>query len=549
MEPLFKQLRDLSKKLNDVQGTMRWLIGAGLIAVLLIGAFYGYNNFGPDKQYQYVFTNLSPEDAAEAQASLKAAGIPFRLEAAGAALAVPPSKVYDARILLAQAGIPKVGSGVGFEIFNNGDIGVSEFTQKVNYRRALEGELARTIGRFAQVRSARVHLTLPEKGLYREEDHKAMAGVVVSLQAGMFLGEKQVAGIRHLVASAVPNLDPDDVTLVDGRGAVLEGKTKANAWTDIIKDQQSADHEVEQRIVSLLEPWVGQGAVVARVLSTWDSAEVNTNSEVVDPEATVLKNERTVNQNQQQNSATPLPSVVGAAANQPVAPSTLPTTNGQAGNSNVANTQEAVRNWEVSKTITNTVSRQPRLLKRSVAILVDGVGGKSRTEAEVARLGDLAKRAAGFEASRGDQFEITSEVFARSTDVPPPEVVVPKTPKWMYAAGGGVAFLLIVGLFLLLRGGKPKVVETQPVLVPGSRVSQIEAATAAASQAALADLQKQSGATLGLADPEQTLRERARELTRTDPLKAAHLLRAWISDDSDNPSTGSGRAAMEKQNG
>ena len=124
--------------------------------------------------------------------------------------------------MLAAMGLPR-GGGVGFEIFDRGDLGVSEFTQRVNLRRAIEGELARTIGRLASVRSARVHITLPEKGLYRDDDHKAVAAVVLNLQPGRTMSDKELQGVRHLVASAVTGLNPDSVTVVDGRGTVLAG--------------------------------------------------------------------------------------------------------------------------------------------------------------------------------------------------------------------------------------------------------------------------------------------------------------------------------------
>ena len=160
---------------------------------------------GDGGTYEYAFTNLTTEDASEAAAVLKGAGIPFQARPAAARWRCRPSKVHDARLMLAAAGLPR-GGGVGFEIFDRGDLGVSEFTQQVNLRRAIEGELARTISRLAPVRSARVHITLPEKGLYRNEDRKAAAAVVLNLQPGRTVEERELAGIRHLVSAAVAGL-------------------------------------------------------------------------------------------------------------------------------------------------------------------------------------------------------------------------------------------------------------------------------------------------------------------------------------------------------
>src|SRR3990170_4172755 len=161
MEPLLKQLRELPSRFNVLSPNVKRASMAGAVLLLAVAAIA----------------------AAVAGAALKAASMPFRLEAGGAALAVPASKVYDARLLLATAGLPR-GGGVGFELFDRGDLGVSEFTQKVNLRRAIEGELARTIGRLGEVRSARMHVTLGEKGLFKDEDRKASAAVVLNLQPG-----------------------------------------------------------------------------------------------------------------------------------------------------------------------------------------------------------------------------------------------------------------------------------------------------------------------------------------------------------------------------
>src|SRR3954471_10366144 len=197
MEPLLAQLKALPRRLGKA-GT---IAAAAVVAGLMIVAA-AISLGGAAGQYQYAFTNLTTEDSAEAAQALKTAGVAFRLEAGGAALAVPADKVYDARLLLASAGIPR-GAGVGFELFDKGDLGVSEFTQKVNLRRATEGDLARTISHLGPVRSARVHLTVGEKGLFRDDDKAATAAVVVNLQPGRTLDEKELAGIRHLVAAAV----------------------------------------------------------------------------------------------------------------------------------------------------------------------------------------------------------------------------------------------------------------------------------------------------------------------------------------------------------
>jgi len=206
MEPLFNQLRELPRRLASLPPSVKFGALAGLAVLAVIIAVSQLS--GSSGAWEYAFTNMTAEDSAEAAAQLKAAKIPFKLDAGGTALSVPASQVYDTRLMLAAAGLPR-GGGVGFEIFDRGDLGVSEFTQRVNLQRAIEGELSRTISRLAPVRTARVHITLPEKGLYRDEDHKASAGVALTLQPGRTMTDKEIAGVRHLVASAVTGLSAE----------------------------------------------------------------------------------------------------------------------------------------------------------------------------------------------------------------------------------------------------------------------------------------------------------------------------------------------------
>jgi flagellar M-ring protein FliF len=507
MEPLLAQLRSLPTRLAALPATTRRLLygGAGLALLVAIGVM-ALRDTG---SFQYAFTNLTPEDGAQAAATLTASGMPHRLEAGGTALAVPADKVYDARLMLAAAGIPRAG-GVGFELFDRGDFGVTEFTQKVNLRRALEGELARTVGSLAEVKGARVHLTLPERGLFRDEDREASAAVVLNLQPGRLPGERELAGIRHLVASAVPGLQTDAVTIVDGRGAILsDTDTAAQGRTE----QRKMEREIEARLVSLLEPVVGEGRVVARVTAQLDDRAITSKAEVVDPDATALKAEKLHSSNASEQGPAP-GGVVGAAANDPASLAGAGTGTGRRG---TQAKEEQERSFDVSRTITTTATASARLTRLSVAVLVDGLEGKPRDAEELSRLTELSRNAVGFDVARGDQLHLTSVPFRVEPEAVAIATLLPAwVPPWgPYAGGAGLLALLAAAAFVLVRRRKPAVDDLS--VLPGTRVG-----------AALGELQAVAPK---LPEGPEAVRERARQLVAKDPQRAARLLKAWIAAD------------------
>jgi flagellar M-ring protein FliF len=522
MEPLFRTLRELPSRFSALPSSARAAILGGLALAVLIGV--GTAVLSSGTSYQYAFTNLTPEDSTEAGGALKAANIPFRTEANGSALAVPASQVHEARLLLAAAGLPR-GGGVGFELFDRGDLGASEFTQRVNLRRATEGELARTIGRLSAVRSARVHLTLPERGLFRDEDRKPSAAVVLNLQPGRTMQERELAGVRHLVASSVAGLDPNTVSILDGRGTVLSGDRSETAR--LASQQREVESALEQRIVQLLEPAIGAGSVVAKVSASLDTSEVETTSDSYDGDGQVVRSERKTTEQTTSDATNGSSGVAGAAANQPLGAASA----GGGGGGNRAQTmhEDDVKNYEISKKITHTVTRAPRVLKLSAAVLVDGVDGKPRAEAEIRRLSDLAKSAMGFDAQRGDIFDISSAPFAK------PAEGTGATPFWarpeIQSTGKTAAILLAAGafvIFLFMRLGKATAGSGSTgvaLLKPGSSVAELEAMLSRRGLGAVGSGSKEDGSA--------ALRDRARELSKADPARAAHLLRAWIASDTE----------------
>ena len=534
MEPVLNQLRELSKKFSALSTALKLgllVAAAGLLLVIVLVQLGGSSG-----SYEYAFTNLSAEDSSEAAAQLKAAKIPFRLEAGGSALAVPATQVYDARLMLAAMGLPR-GGGVGFEIFDRGDLGVSEFTQRINLRRAIEGELARTIGRLASVRSARVHITLPEKGLYRDDDHKAVAAVVLNLQPGRTMAEKELQGVRHLIASAVTGLNPDSVTVVDGRGTVLAGDNSADSKA--ATQQHDMERSLEQRILDLLEPAVGQGSVVAKVTAAFDNADVETTADAYDPDATAVRSEH--KSNEQMNQEGPgAAGVAGAAANQPGAG--VP--GGGGSTRGMTQREDETRNYEISKTVTHTVARGPRLRRLSIAVLLDSPGGKPRPDAEVRRLEDLSKSAVGFDVKRGDQFQISSAAFNKNPSdnegIKETWWMAPRTFRLAEILGGFVLLFLVAMALMRMRGKSGRAPQLMPMqqtalMKPGSKVAEIEAAM---ERAALPPGPTGAQGALAGVDPSIGVRDRARELASTDPQRAAHILKGWMNVDGEEAKRG-----------
>jgi flagellar M-ring protein FliF len=275
---------------------------------------------------------------------------------------------------------------------------------------------------------------------------------------------------------------------------------------------------------------VGPGAIVAKVTATVDHSAVNQNTEVYDPDAVALRSERKVTQSSSNQTQQPA-AVAGAQANLPLQPTgqaaSSPTTQG-----NTANNDE-VKNFEISKTTTTTVARLPRLQKLSVAVVVDGLDGKVRSADEMTRLNELARKAVGFDESRGDQFEMTSQLFGHSPEVAEVKPVE-KTPIWIYGAvGAGVLVALMVAVALGRRGKKG--VEQELILQPGATVAALEAKANAIDGVALE--QKPSKELPEVPKPPvfvdsiADIRERARAMVKTDPERAVTLVRAWLSND------------------
>ena len=252
-----QQMVNFALKLTAAQKSIFIVVAVGVLAAIV-----GFIMLVNRPSFGTLFSNLNAQDASKIVEKLKEKGIPYELEDGGKSVLVPKQQIYDLRLSLAGEGLPQ-SSVIGYEIFDRTNLGVSDFVQKINYRRALEGELARTILQIEEVEAARVHLVMPEKALFKEDEKAPSASVVLKLKSGIPLKRESVQGIAHLVASSIEGLEASGVTIVDSRGVLLSDNTKANSVAAVTSSQYEMEQKVEsylgQKAQSLLESVVGTG--------------------------------------------------------------------------------------------------------------------------------------------------------------------------------------------------------------------------------------------------------------------------------------------------
>ncbi|MEI8015892.1 MAG: flagellar basal-body MS-ring/collar protein FliF [Nitrospira sp.] len=478
---------------------------AGLIAIAL---------WTQQPDMQVLFTNLNPEDAAGIVDKLKETKVPYETTGGGNTVLVPSAQVHELRLQLATQGLPH-GGGVGFEIFDRTSIGMSDFVQKLNYRRALQGELARTIAQMPEIERARVHLATPERRLFsNDENNRSRASVVLSLRNGQALAKTQVNGIVHLVSSSVEGLQVKDVTVVDGHGRLLSsaaGSDDAAGLTGSqLEYQRTVEKDIETRIQTMLERIVGVNKAVVRVSSILDFRKVETTEERYDPNSQVVRSEQ--RGQEKANGVNGVSGgVPGVQSNVPEGTAQEPA---QTSSSNNQTKNETV-NYEISRTVSRVVESSGSIKQLSVAVLVDGIyemaapseAGKAgsdtakkymaRPEEDMKRIEEIVKKAMGYSAERQDQVQVTNVQFDIATEEPPAQGIEAAaepansfTPYIRYGVGGGL-FLLI--LFMVVRplmsmlGTAGSSTEGATPPLPAS-VSQIEASLTGKPRSQIVDM-------------------------------------------------------------
>ncbi|AKQ55973.1 flagellar basal-body MS-ring/collar protein FliF [Bordetella hinzii] len=518
---------------------------AALVALIVAAALWSRE---PD--YKVLFSNLDDRDGGAIVTALGQMNVPYRFSDNGAAILVPGSRVYDARMQLASQGLPRGGS-VGFELMDNARFGASQFAEQINYQRGLEGELARSIEAMHSVQHARVHLALPRQSLFVRDRQPPTASVLLNLHPGRSLADAQVSAISWLVASSVPDLTADNVSIVDQNGRLLSAPAGEGRGMDA--DQMRFVREVEQRtverILTILNPLVGPGNVHAQASAEVDFARREETSETYrpnqEPGQAAVRSQQT--SDSRQVGVNPAVGVPGALSNQPPAgvqaPLTTPAAQpqrpqqqqqpqqpGTAGTQQAhqqppgTERRDATTNYEVDRTISHVKQPVGQLKRLSVAVVVNHLPGKdgepqALPPEELNKLTNLVREAMGYSESRGDSLNVVNSQF---NDTPPtvPMWRDPELIAMLKTALGWVFGLLIV--FWLYRKIRPVVTD---YFYPQVDPEEAAAARAEAEREALATARAKE-----VNRYEDNL-QRARDMATKDPRAVAMVLRAWMTKD------------------
>ena len=405
---------------------------------------------------QLLYANMSMTDASSVATWLKTQRIPYSLKNGGRDIWVSADQIYQTRLDLAANSLPS-GGGVGFEIFDKQSFALTDFVQKVNHTRALQGELSRTIASLAPVEATRVHLALPEKRLFKNQQKKATASVIVTLVPGRTLDMDQVQGIVHLVAGSVTGLEPDNVKVIDSSGVILRSQKKSDKDNmlslDMLAYQQEVEHRLEIRAQDLLDKTMGKDRAMVRVTAALDFAKVEKTKELFDADEPVIRSEQLSEQSSGTQTTGGVPGVQSNLDGN---------FQGQSDSSPPTNSNSRITNYEISKTISTITNPVGSIISLSVSVLVADrvevddensvIATTPLTPEELKAIETMVAAAIGIVPERGDMINILSMPFIDTDSTLTDETVV--VPHLLYEympfLKYGLIVLGILFIYLLL---------------------------------------------------------------------------------------------------
>lgn len=519
-------------------GALAALVVVGLVAALMF-------NRQPD--YKVLFSNLSDKDGGAIVAQLTTLNVPYKYTEGGGAILIPADRVHDVRLKLATQGLPK-GSVTGFELMENSRFGITQFQERLNFQRGLEGELTRSIQALSSVQSARIHLALPNQNGFFREQQKPSASVLVTLHPGRFLDRAQIAGIVHLVASSVPELQPSAVSVLDDTGKLLsqspDGSSNQVDVQQLMYTQQ-LEQQYTRRILDILEPVVGKDNVRAQVTADMDFTQTELTSEQHRPnqgaDSLVVRSQQVVESSGVQQPPQPT-GVPGATSNQPPVAAAAPVNGANpapvaAGQQGAApgSKRESVTNYEVDKTVRVTRGSGSGSIKRLTAAVVvnyqpvvtepgQAPVQQAMTAEQQTKMLALVRETIGFSQDRGDSVNLMNAPF-RDDSTPvvalplwkqPETIELIRTLAWPLGLALFAAILILGLVRPLLKGrNAPK----------GMQLNALEADNPErpALAAPVADLQPTDS---------QLRLEQARALTKQNPIAVANIVKTWVNGES-----------------
>jgi flagellar M-ring protein FliF len=538
-----------ARGLADIPGLKQVGLLAGVAAAIAAAIWLVLWSQG--QNYSVLYGQLSERESGQVMDALTAAGIEFKLSPSGA-VSVPESKVQEARIRLASQGLPQSDS-MGIEMIQKDSaLGNSTLMESARYQSVLETELARTIIKVQGVQSARVHLALPKPSVFLRDAHKATASVMLQLYPGRRLDPGQVAAIVHLVASSVPELSANDVTLVDQAGSLLNSpdeNAEAAATTRHFEQTRKLEESYQQRIIELLEPMLGAGRVRATVTADMDYTETEETRENYDPQKTAVRSEQTSNEMRKNGDGSE--GIPGALSNQPPGTSGAPVIPGAATPGNPltppnpatgaastassgpsSSSQRSTRNFEVDRTLQYVKQPVGTLKRLNVGVVLDDwqkvdADGKVTTapmsETDIKRFSQLIKESIGLKDERGDQINVLNQAFKSNVALPPVDGLPLWQQPWLTQLAKqivGAALVLLVA-FLVLRPLMKSLTK------PSKRSSAALGEDVDGDRLSLSG----QGKAIKLAPSFEQQIAAARTLVGQDPRRAAQVVKDWVSAD------------------
>jgi flagellar M-ring protein FliF len=448
MEPLkgvFKNATDFVGRMTPSQVMMLF----GVVAGTIVGVIF-LSGWLKEINYSRLYSNLESAEAGEIANYLNTNNIPFKLADNGTSIEISSDQVYKVRISLASQGIPKAGN-IGYSIFDQNNLGMTDFLQNLNFRRALEGELTKTIMQLSEVQAARVHIVIPKDRLFKEDKKEPTASVVLKLRNRAGLSKPQLAGISHLVAASVEGLNPKNISIIDYDGNLLSGGRENDQLAGLSSSQmevrQNVEKYLEDKAQSMLDGVLGAGKALVRVTADLNFQQLERTSESYDPDKpSVRSEEKTTNSSSSSDKADQTKD-----------------------SKQDENSETVVTNYELNKTVEHIVNAVGTIQRLSVAVTVDGTyqtpkeGGAAertyqpRSQEDLDRLAGIVKNAVGYDQQRNDQIEVVNVPFDHEqveVDQKALDTMYQRELYWDIGKKVGLALLILLALFYLKRKSK-----------------------------------------------------------------------------------------------